>query len=122
MGTPRLAGCPEPAHVLLAKSGIGAEIATQAIEAYRAGDPSALAAGGNTRRFDDGRTLIHEPGKPPVVYQGLAMSGELAALPPAALADTPPAGHLMEQAWAMVGLQHRSQPGIPGIHYRTAPR
>jgi hypothetical protein len=65
----------------LRASGIGAELEKQAMEAYRAGDPAALAVGGNTHPWPDGTTLVAQPGKAPVVSTGQATRGQIAAFP-----------------------------------------
>jgi hypothetical protein len=104
----------------LRASGIGEAIEKQAIEAYRAGDPAALAVGGNTHRWPDGTTLVSQPGQPPVVSQGTATRGQLASLPPAPHVDTTPAGALLQAAWA--GFAHQSLPGLPGVHHPTEPQ
>lgn len=97
---------------LLRASGIGAEIEQRAIQAYRGGDPSALAVGGNTTHLPSGDTVIFDPstGAPPVVYSGRATRPQLATASPAPPVDTTPASTLMAQTWGQI--QHQTSPGL----------
>jgi len=112
-GEPRHPDWPAARSQLMAvlrSSGIGAEVEKRAIEAYRAGDPAALAVAGTTQHLANGQTVIAEPGKPPVVYDGRATRQQLAAAPPNHGPDTTPAAGVMAQAWGAI--QHQTSPGL----------
>jgi hypothetical protein len=105
----------------LAASGVGAEVETRAIEAYAAGNPAARAIGTGTKTLPSGQTVITEPGKPPVVYQGRATPGQLATAPGLPQGDGRTAAQVMSDMWANAGYTHAPQPGLPGIHHGTGP-
>ena len=97
---------------LLRSSGIGAEIETKAIQAFRSGDPAAVSVGGTTTHLPSGDTVVYDPstGRPPVVMSGRATAQQLAAAPAAPQADTRPAASVLSQAWA--GIQHQTTAGL----------
>jgi len=103
----------------LKDSGLGAEIETRAIEAFRAGDPAALAVGGNTTRLADGNTVITSPGQPPVVYHGHATAAEVGRLPGLPMGDGRTAADVMVDAWGAI--LHQGASGLPGIHHGAHP-
>ena len=103
----------------LKDSGLGAEIETRAIEAFRAGDPAALAVGGNTTRLADGNTVITSPGQPPVVYHGHATAAEVGRLPGLPMGDGRTAADVMVDAWGAI--LHQGARGLPGIHHGAHP-
>jgi hypothetical protein len=105
----------------LKDSGLGAEIERRAIEAYRAGDPAAVAVGGNTTRLPDGDTVITSPDGPPVVYHGRATPAEVAALPGLFMGDGRTGAEVMADTWATSGMAHTTQEGLPGVHHGYHP-
>jgi hypothetical protein len=116
-GHPDWQAAVEALRDTLAASGVGAEVETRAIEAYAAGNPAARAIGTGTRTLPTGQTVITEPGRPPVVYQGRAAGADLATAPGMAAVDARPAAEVMAATWANTGYQHRPQPGLPGVHH-----
>jgi hypothetical protein len=80
-------------------SGIGEQVQVEAIAAYAAGDPAARAIGTGAKRLPGGQTVITEPGKPPVVYQGRASAGELAAAPGLPQGDGRTGAQVSREMW-----------------------
>jgi hypothetical protein len=105
----------------LAESGIGAEVETRAIEAYCAGDPSALKAGSSRTRMADGTTVIRPPDGPPIVLPGLATPQQRRNLRGTTV-DSTPGSDVISQQWARSGYQRQPHAGLPGIHHRTEGR
>jgi hypothetical protein len=105
----------------LRDSGLGAEIETRAIGAYRSGDPAALAVGGTTRTLADGSTVVTAPNGPPVVWHGSrpATADDVAAMPPLPAGDGRTAADVMVDAWGAI--LHQGASGLPGIHHGAHP-
>jgi hypothetical protein len=74
-------GAVSAMKLALGMSGLGADLERNAIRAEAAGVPAARAVSTGVKRLPSGQTVITEPGKPPVVYQGRADAGDLAGLP-----------------------------------------
>lgn len=87
MSDPRSPVARQLVTEMLGPSGVGAQLQRDAISAYLAGDPAALAAGG-TDRLPDGRTVTHRPGRPPLVSQP-RLSGDQAAAAMSAVPQVP---------------------------------
>jgi hypothetical protein len=92
-GTPGWDEARGQLFAVLKASGIGAEVETRAIEAYRAGDPAALTAGGASRSWPDGTHISYTPGQPAIVSHGKASQQQLSAAPALPQADSPRALH-----------------------------
>lgn len=76
MSQPKSATARQLVTDLLGPTGVGGQVQRDAIAAYLAGDPVALAAGG-TDTLPDGRTVTRRPGVPSIVGRP-RMSGQQA--------------------------------------------
>lgn len=65
----------------LRSTNLGHELQVQAIQAYLAGHPDALAVGGNVKRFADGTTITHPANGPDIVTGAQPTPESLAAVP-----------------------------------------
>jgi len=78
---------------LMGPSGVGAQVQKDAIAAYLAGDPAALAAGG-VDRLPDGTTVTRRPGRPSIVGRPRLSGAQAQAIMDAVPAPAPDMGRV----------------------------
>ncbi len=91
-------GSPEAEGIVirhLRATGLGDRLQRDAIRAFTSGDPVAVAAGGNVKRWQDGTELTYTPGGPAVVRNTHMSAESMGAVPPAPQAPAPGAAEVM---------------------------